>query len=198
MGNKNFKMENFKMENNNTVIPKNITSVIISRGVTSIGEGAFYRCRSLTSVTIPNSVTSIGNGAFTGCTGLTELTLPISTNNDNFSDSNSLEIIHLIDNDNRFHFKKIVEEGQVKRIEYCCHGITDEIKNKIKQLFGIQNDVKFEYKNNKAQFFQSQWQSLALDRISQHKIKEKILEYDGSKKSKSKKKSIKKIRKSKK
>ena len=48
-----------------------ILSVIISDGVTSIGESAFDGCSSLTSITIPNSVTSIGEGAFFGCSGLT-------------------------------------------------------------------------------------------------------------------------------
>ena len=55
-----------------------ITSVIISDGVTSIGDKAFYNCSSLTSVTIPNSVTSIGDFAFDGCSGLTSVTIPNS------------------------------------------------------------------------------------------------------------------------
>ena len=57
---------------------KNITSVIIENGVTSIGNFAFYGCTGLTSVTIPDSVTSIGSSAFRGCSGLTSITIPDS------------------------------------------------------------------------------------------------------------------------
>ena len=55
-----------------------IEHVIISSGVTSIGDGAFSGCTGLTSVTIGNSVTSIGNSAFNGCSGLTSITIPNS------------------------------------------------------------------------------------------------------------------------
>ena len=53
-----------------------IKSAIISYGVTSIGDYAFYYCTSLTSVTIGNSVTSIGEHAFEGCSSLASVTIP--------------------------------------------------------------------------------------------------------------------------
>ena len=49
--------------------------------VTSIGDSAFYQCRSLTSVAIPNSVTSIGGWAFAVCTSLGSVTIPNSVTN---------------------------------------------------------------------------------------------------------------------
>ena len=57
-----------------------VKCVIISDGVTNIGNYAFYYCycRSLTSVTIPDSVTSIGGHAFRNCDGLTKVTIPDS------------------------------------------------------------------------------------------------------------------------
>ena len=60
------------------VIPESINYNGITYSVTSIGEQAFFDCKSLTSVTIPNSVTSIGNLAFVNCIGLTSITIPNS------------------------------------------------------------------------------------------------------------------------
>lgn len=81
---------------------KQITSVVVSPGVTSIGNLAFTRfsklihvdiadsvvsigeqvfseCSSLTNITVPQSVTYIGVNAFDSCTNLSSITL--STNN---------------------------------------------------------------------------------------------------------------------
>ncbi len=75
---------------NSTNIKNDLETVVISEGVTSIGEyaffectslknivlsgsvktinmGAFYQCAALPGITIPNSVTTIGNGAFSSC-----------------------------------------------------------------------------------------------------------------------------------
>ena len=57
---------------------KNITSVTIKDGVTTIGEYAFSGCRSLTSVDIPDSVTTIGDAAFCDCTSLQSVHIPAS------------------------------------------------------------------------------------------------------------------------
>lgn len=55
---------------------KNITSVVIENGVTSIGSYAFTNCENLKSIAIPNSVKTIGYGAFSGCTNLESITIP--------------------------------------------------------------------------------------------------------------------------
>ena len=57
---------------------KNLTSVTIPDGVTSIWHYAFQNCTSLTSVTIPGGVTTIGMEAFKGCNSLTSVTIPDS------------------------------------------------------------------------------------------------------------------------
>ena len=57
---------------------KNIHSVTIPQGITSIGDHAFYYCSALTKVTIPQGITSIGDSAFYGCSALTEVTIPQS------------------------------------------------------------------------------------------------------------------------
>ncbi|MBR2381800.1 MAG: leucine-rich repeat domain-containing protein [Clostridia bacterium] len=60
---------------------KSLASITIPDSVTYIGDYAFYWCNLLTSVAIPNSVTSIGDSAFESCTSLTSVTIPDSVTN---------------------------------------------------------------------------------------------------------------------
>ena len=72
-------MPNYDSNPLNTPWPNEIiTDVIIKKGVTSIGDGAFNLCTGLTSIAIPNSVTSIGNYAFAYCISLTSIAIPNS------------------------------------------------------------------------------------------------------------------------
>ena len=55
-----------------------IKSIVLPKGLTSIGAYAFAGCTALTSVEIPSKVKTIGDNAFDGCSSLTFVTLPKS------------------------------------------------------------------------------------------------------------------------
>jgi serine/threonine protein kinase len=57
---------------------RSLSEIVIPSSVTSIGDRAFYGCRSLSEIVIPSSVTSIGKGAFRGCYSLSEIVIPSS------------------------------------------------------------------------------------------------------------------------
>lgn len=67
---------------------KQITSVVVSPGVTSIGQCAFSRFAKLTHVDIADSVISIGWDAFYYCSSLTNITVPQSVT---YIDANAFE-----------------------------------------------------------------------------------------------------------
>ena len=53
-----------------------VKAVEISRGVTQIGDYAFYKLSKLASITIPNSVNEIGENVFEDCRSLESVTIP--------------------------------------------------------------------------------------------------------------------------
>ncbi len=55
---------------------KDLKSIDIPEGVTSIGKKAFQECEKLLSINIPDSVVSIGVQAFNKCKSLKSLTIP--------------------------------------------------------------------------------------------------------------------------
>ncbi len=84
----------------------NIKNIIITDGVTSIGDYAFSSCTGLTSVNIGNGVTSIGERAFSYCTGLTSIEIPDSVTSigeDAFFSCSSLENIVVGEANTRYH-----------------------------------------------------------------------------------------------
>ena len=55
---------------------QNITSAVLSEGVTAVGYYAFYACYRLEQINVPQNVQYIGEGAFYGCTALRDIVLP--------------------------------------------------------------------------------------------------------------------------
>lgn len=53
-----------------------LQSIVLPKGITTIGDDAFSDNTSLTSIKIPNTVTSIGKRAFQGCANLTSIEIP--------------------------------------------------------------------------------------------------------------------------
>ncbi|MDO5415556.1 MAG: leucine-rich repeat domain-containing protein, partial [Bacillota bacterium] len=53
-----------------------IKMVVISDGVTSIGDYAFYQCVNMKEIAIPDSMTRIGDRAFGTCRNLGNLVIP--------------------------------------------------------------------------------------------------------------------------
>jgi len=64
---------------NNTELvsyPTATDSIILPIGLTSIGYGAFMRCKNLVNITLPAGITIIGNEAFRECNNLVNISLP--------------------------------------------------------------------------------------------------------------------------
>ena len=58
-----------------------IKSVVVENGATSIGENAFYSCRSLTTVSLPTTLKGVGRSAFNNCDSLVSIALPTGLTN---------------------------------------------------------------------------------------------------------------------
>ena len=123
-------------------IPITITKCIIPDSVTSIGEVAFYCCKSLTSITIPNSVKSVGSFAFYNCKSLTSITIPNNVTSIGkwaFAYCESLTTVIIPDNTTSISnlvfygcdsLKQVIFKGKtlkkIKKMENYPFGVEDE------------------------------------------------------------------------
>lgn len=103
---------------------KEIVSVVIPEGITSIGREAFWDCYLLTDVTIPDSVTSIGEDAFYGCDCLTSIRIPKSVTligTGAFSACENLTSIKVAEgNDNYYSEGNCLIEKEGNRLLFGC------------------------------------------------------------------------------
>lgn len=53
-----------------------IENIIVSDGVKSLGDNAFFLCKNVKSVILPDSITQLGSGLFANCQSLETISLP--------------------------------------------------------------------------------------------------------------------------
>ena len=101
----------------------NVTSVIVQKGIISIGNGIFSGFSNLKNVELPDGLLSIGDSAFYDCNALTSIKIPATVKNiDDCSFAYSgVELIYIPGNDVRIG--KNVFFGTIQPIIFCRHSV---------------------------------------------------------------------------
>ena len=97
-----------------------IHAVVISSGVTSVGERAFEGCKNLETVNISQTVTKIGDFAFADCTSLNRAVLDenlYNSSNGIFDSSSGVEVSFIAS-------YPVVVHGGTSDVSKACEGTT--------------------------------------------------------------------------
>ena len=116
--------------NNSPFCNRDIKTVVIKDGVTSIGSYVFYKCYSLIDVKISNSVISIGYDAFYNCTSLVSIIIPdsvVSIGPEAFENCKSLSSISIPDS--------VISIGH-EAFEYCSSLVSVNIPDSVTSIGG--------------------------------------------------------------
>ena len=133
-------MKDYNSDDNPSPVYNNsdVKKIVIEDDVTSIGDAAFFHCRSLKSITIPDSVTSIGKDAFEACNSLSSITLSnniTSIGDAAFYDCSNLKSITIPDSVTSIESAVFYNCTSLKTISLSC-------KSSLKKSdFGDQSDL---------------------------------------------------------
>ncbi len=137
------KMADYSYKSNNRCpwynISKDIKTVVINQGITSIGNYAFVYCNNLTSVTIPEGVTKIADCAFDSYY-LTSVTIPENVEyigNSAFFNVPNIVYHGSLTNDNRAGWGAFSINGYIEGDFVYA----DNTKKEIRRYFGNDSEV---------------------------------------------------------
>lgn len=117
----NYNGQNYIIYKNSFNNNDSLTSVIISDGVTKIGDYAFAYCSNLKSIVIGDGVTKIGDCAFAFCTSLESLTISdcvTEIGNEAFSNCDNLKYVTIGTGVTKIGFCAFLSCSNLERVKF--------------------------------------------------------------------------------
>ena len=120
-----------------TAYREEISTVIIERGITSVGNFSFVAMPDLDDLTLPEGLMTIGHGAFAGCTGLENVYIPEGTmtiGSEAFARCYSLTRIGIPDSVNAIYADAFKD---CEYVHITCHDGT------VAHIYAIENEHQY-------------------------------------------------------